>query len=283
MFKVIFYFLLQILFLIIPILVNVAFITLLERKILGLSQARKGPNKVFLLGIFQPFRDAIKLFIKEFVFPYKSNFILFILSPVLALFLMLFIWVTLTYVQNVMILKYSVLFFLFILRFNIYPLFLRGWSSNSKYALIGRIRGISQTISYEISLALIIFSLAVSFKTFDFHFISFINVMLRLFFNFFPLIIIWLVSCVAETNRTPFDFSEGESELVSGFNVEYSSAGFALLFLAEYGIIMFLRALTVILSMFFGINFYFSLICQIILVFFEFDFVQGFLVFVMIS
>lgn len=268
MLKVIFNILWQRFFYIIPVLVNVAFVTLLERKILGLRQARKGPNKVYLIGIFQPFRDAIKLFLKEIISPYKTNLNLFLVSPILALFLIIIIWRSLVFSQNVTLIKYSLIFFLFILRFNIYPLFLRGWSSNRKYAIIGRIRGISQTISYEISLALIILTFAISVKAFSLTRISLINNIIFSWCLYLPLLVLWLISCVAETNRTPFDFSEGESELVSGFNVEYASVGFALLFIAEYGIILFLRALTRVLRITYGINSLFSLILQIRLVFF---------------
>lgn len=268
MLKVIFNIIWQVLFYLIPLLINVAFITLLERKILGLRQIRKGPNKVFLIGIFQPFSDAIKLFLKEIVFPYKTNIKIFFFRPGIALFFILVIWSRVPRLQNIILIKYSVIFFFFILSFNIYPLFFRGWSSNRKYATIGRIRGISQTISYEISLALIIFTLAFFLKTFNFDNITLINNFLYLIFFFFPLIILWIISCVAETNRTPFDFSEGESELVSGFNVEYASVGFALLFMAEYGIIIFLRTLTTILRISRRTRSFLCLITQTLFIFF---------------
>ena len=231
------------LLILIPVLLNVAFITLLERKILGYSQYRLGPNKVRVAGILQPIADAIKLFSNQLEGPFSSNNILYYLSPVVRVILILVLWALTPLITRYHGFLYSIIVILVILRFGVYPLLLAGWASNRKYALLGGLRGVSQTISYEIRLALILLIFLIYLKDYSLEIIilnsSFISLLiLTPIFTIF-----WIVSCLAETNRTPFDFSEGESELVSGFNVEYGSGGFALIFIAEYARIYFLRAL----------------------------------------
>lgn len=223
---------------IVPILVRVAFITLLERKVLGLSQSRKGPNKPRAGGLLQPFADAIKLFLKESVFIRHSNKVLFTIAPGLGLLIMLALVANLPFgVKRGFIL--SGVLIIVLMGLGIYPVFLAGWRSNSKYSLLGRVRGVAQTISYEIALALYFFALFVFFWGFNLS----VNWDFRSF-NLLagsPLFLLTLISAIAETNRTPFDFAEGESELVSGFNTEYGAGFFALIFMAEYGIIIFFR------------------------------------------
>lgn len=233
---------------IIAILINVAFITLIERKILGYSQIRKGPNKVRILGLFQPFNDAIKLFSKEIVLPNKSNSLYFYLSPILGLIIVLLVFFSFPFFEINFSLSFSIVFIYIILRINVYPVLFSGWSSNSKYALLGRLRSIAQTVSYEVRLALIlIFYLSFCISLSIFYIVK-INIIFIKIFLFLPIVAIWLISCVAETNRTPFDFAEGESELVSGFNIEYGRVIFALIFIAEYARIIFIR---IIFSLFF--------------------------------
>nr|YP_009144478.1 NADH dehydrogenase subunit 1 [Metaphire californica]AKJ52264.1 NADH dehydrogenase subunit 1 [Metaphire californica] len=227
-------------------LVAMAFYTLMERKFLGYFHLRKGPNKVGLMGVPQPFSDAIKLFVKEQAKPTPSNKTPFMIAPTMGLILALLMWAIYPHSHQSYFLQFSVLYFLCVSSMNVYSTFMAGWSSNSKYALLGALRGVAQTISYEVSMSLILLSALMLVMTMDFTKMTMYSWILMMLI---PVTVTWFITNLAETNRTPFDFAEGESELVSGFNVEYSSGLFAMIFMAEYMNILAMSLFTSIVFM----------------------------------
>lgn len=232
------------------VLLAVAFFTLLERKGLRYIQIRKGPNKVGIAGLPQPLADAAKLLTKEIAKPVIANYSPYFIAPVFRLILALLLWQLYPSLYSTSYFKWGILFFLCVSGLNVYGTLLAGWSSNSKYALLGRLRAIAQTISYEVRIALVLLFPLFLVGRFSFFEVGESQESIWLRFLILPVSFIWFVTCVAETNRAPFDFAEGESELVSGFNIEYGSAGFALIFLAEYANILVISLFSSIL--FFG-------------------------------
>nr|Q94VK0.1 RecName: Full=NADH-ubiquinone oxidoreductase chain 1; AltName: Full=NADH dehydrogenase subunit 1 [Varanus baritji]AAL10022.1 NADH dehydrogenase subunit 1 [Varanus baritji] len=232
---------------IIPILIAVAFLTLTERKILGYMQHRKGPNITGPHGLLQPIADGLKLFIKEPVRPLNASPTLLILSPLLAITAAMLIWAPIPMPYSLANLNLGLLSILAISGMAVNSILWAGWASNSKYALIGSLRAVAQTISYEVTLGIILLSTLVLTGGFTIQLLTITQKYTWLLTTSWPLTMMWFISTLAETNRAPFDLTEGESELVSGFNVEYAGGPFALFFLAEYANIITMNLLTCIL------------------------------------
>lgn len=237
---------------IIPLLLTVALLTLAERKVLASVQRRKGPNVVGFLGLMQPFADGFKLLIKETVLPSTSSKFLFIFSPIFTLFVSLISWSVVPFSEGLVFsdLNLGLLYLFAVSSLGVYGIILSGWASNSRYAFLGSLRSASQMISYEVSFSLILVSLISCTSSLNLSTVVLFQKNIWFIVPFFPLFFMFFVSILAETNRSPFDLPEAEAELVSGYNVEYSAAGFALFFVSEYCNIILMSSLCVVL--FFG-------------------------------
>ena len=242
-------YLLKILVIVVPLLIAVAYVTLAERKIMGSMHIRKGPNVVGVFGLLQPLADGLKLFSKETIIPTHSNWIVFLIAPVLSLILALLSWAVIPYGSTAVLsdVNIGILYLFAVGSISVYAILMSGWGSNSKYAFFGAIRAAAQMISYEVCIGLIM--LAVIVCAGSLNLTDIVNAQKGCWFIFplFPAFIMFFVSALAETNRAPFDHAEAESELVSGFNVEYSGMTFALFFLAEYAHIIIMSLITALL------------------------------------
>lgn len=226
----------KILVITVPLLLGVAFLVLAERKVLASMQRRKGPNVVGIFGIFQPIADGLKLLVKEPVLPSSANLVIFLFAPVLTFLLSQVAWAVIPFGEGLVLadLNVGLLYLFAISSLGVYGIITAGWSSNSKYAFLGSLRSAAQMVSYEVSIGLILITVLLLSGSSNISEIVLAQTTIWYCIPLFPVLIMFFISCLAETNRAPFDLPEAEAELVAGYNVEYSSMGFALFFLGEY-------------------------------------------------
>jgi len=237
--------LLKILGIVVPLLISVAYFTLVERKVMGSIQRRRGPNVIGYLGLLQPLADGLKLFVKETILPTAINTSLFLIAPMLTFLLSLIGWAVIPFGEGLVLSNINVggLFLFAVSSLSVYGIVLSGWASNSKYAFLGSLRSTSQMISYEVSIGFILLSVVLCAGSFNISEIVFAQEDIWFIAPLFPVFLLFVISAFAETNRHPFDLPEAEAELVSGYNVEYSAMGFALFFLGEYSNMLLMSAL----------------------------------------
>ena len=239
----------QTLALLVPVLLSVAFLTLAERKVLALMQMRKGPNVVGPFGLLQPFADAIKMLMKETIIPSGASRYLFLGAPILTFVLAMIAWAVIPVNDGWAIadINVGILYLFAVSSLGVYGIIIAGWASNSKYAFLGALRSAAQMVSYEVSIGFVIVTVLLCVGSLNLTEIVRAQQNLWFVVPLFPMFVIFFISALAETNRAPFDLPEGESELVAGFFVEYSSMSFALFFLGEYANMILMSALTTIL------------------------------------
>ena len=239
----------QIVFILVPLLLSVAYLTYVERKVIAAMQLRKGPNVVGPFGLLQPFADAIKLLFKETILPAGANRVVFVAAPMLTFVLSLIAWAVIPFAEGWVLadINVGILYLFAISSMGVYGVIMAGWASNSKYPFLGALRSAAQMVSYEVSMGFVIITVLICVGSLNLTDIVLAQQNVWFVFPLFPMVIIFFISTLAETNRSPFDLPEGESELVAGFFVEYSSMTFALFFLGEYANILLMSGMTTIL------------------------------------
>ena len=242
----------KILAIVLPVILFISYFTLAERKVMGAIQRRRGPNVVGAYGLLQPLADGVKLVLKETILPSSSDKIVFVLAPIITFVLSLMGWAVIPFNETALLsdINIGILYLFAISSLGVYGIMLSGWSSNSKYAFLGGLRSTAQMVSYEVSMGFIIVTVVLCAGSYNLSDVILAQRNIWYFIPLFPSFLLFFISALAETNRLPFDLPEAEAELVSGYNVEYSAIGFALFFLGEYGNMLLMSSLTVIL--FFG-------------------------------